>query len=358
LAQAAGHPLEGTVLKKLADGMQPGRFLRLEQGPNDPAFPEGFKTYSEIQQRGTFHSSADAWAPVAEWCPRTRRVYQVLDRTGNTVKYDRTAISGYDAATHTWIRHKLHPESAERKILGGAHVYRGWAVASSQGKLYRPVKNLMWEYDLVKETWESREFPGFSAPGQAAKVYHPELRRLLCLNVKGEALAWDPVANTLEILPGSNPAHSGRHASAVYNAVRREVMFYAGDNGREITLIGTNRQVTAKTRMPDTLKQDVGSSSVFLAYDPISGNYLSFENRKLFEFHPDLDEWRLALDLSKGEDSFPGYHGHLMTPIPEAGVIMWNHRQSPRLYKHRSVFKTDRPITVSLGEACRIISAI
>ena len=348
MAVCAGeHPLAGTVLKKLADGMEPGTFLRLHGGPHDPALPEGFDSYSRVQMKGTFHSSAELWAPVAEWCPLVRRVYQVLDRTGGPLDYDRTAISGYDAASHAWIRHNLHPESGERKILGGPHVYGGWAVASRHGKLYRPRGNTMWEYDLREETWSSREFPGFGVPGQTPVVFHADLDRLVCISRNGEVRAWDPVENTVETLPGGNPAQSGRHGQAVYNATRREVMFWAGDRvgdhaRRQITLVQSNRTVVVKNPTPENIYEKGRNSELFLSYDPVSGNYLTFELRtkELWEYNPDLDEWRFAIELRRGDDRFPPYHGHLMTPIPEAGIIMWNHRASPRLYKHQSVFGT------------------
>lgn len=341
-AQAEEHPLAGTTLKQLADGMEPGTFLRLQGGPNDPTLPEGFGSYGQVQMTGTFHSSADMWAPIAVWSPLTRRVYQVLDRTGGPLTYDRTAISGYDAATHSWIRHKLHPDSKEKKILGAPHVYGGWALDNRRGKLYRPVRGVMWEYDLREETWSSREIPSLGVAGQASKVFHHELDRMLTMTSKGEVRAWNPEANTVETLPGGNPAQSGRHGLSVYNAVRREVMFWSGDGGREITLVGADGVGVAKTRAADSVNEGARNSSMFLSYDPLSGNYLSFGGHVLWEYSPDRDEWRLALDLRKGQPNrFPPYHGHLMTPIPELGIIMWNHQASPRLYKHKSVFGSE-----------------
>ena len=340
---ADDHPLAGTVLKELAEGMEPGTFLRLQDGPNDPALPEGFNSYSQVQMRGTFHSSAEAWSPVAEWCPELKRVYQVADRTGGNLEFDRTAISGYDATTHAWMRHKLHPRSGEEKILGAAHVYGGWALASERGKLYRPIRGRMWEYDLREETWSSREFPGMNlGAGQTPVVYHPDIGRLVAISRNGEVRAWDPEKNTVTTLPGRNPEQTGRHGQGVYNAVRKEVMLWAGDNGRQVTLVTAEGVAVAKSDAPDEVNGGARNSSLFLTYDPLSGNYLTYGGRELWEYSPDQDEWRLALTLDRDNpDRFPHYHGYLMTAIPEAGVIMWNHRASPRLYKHKSVFAED-----------------
>ncbi len=340
-ARAEDNILEGTVLKKLADGMEPGTFLRLKGGPNDPALPEGFKDYSRVQMKGTFHSSSDAWSPLATWSPVTLRVYQLLDRSGNGVEYDRTAFSGYDAKTHAWMRHKLHPESKERKILGRPHVYGSWALDNQHGKIYHAGhKSVMWAYDIKEETWSPLDdFPGWGlSTGNAPLVYHPDIGCMLVMGRKGKVAAWDPEKNTVKILPGSNPDQSGYHGHAVYNTVRREAMFWFGNTKGQVTLVGSDGKVVPKKKAPDTVHAGEGSSSIFLTYDPISGNYLSFGNKKLWEYNPEQDEWKMALDLNKGPNRFAPYHGFLMTAIPEAKVIMWNHRSSPRLYKHKSVF--------------------
>ncbi len=357
LPLTANASLEGTVLKNIADSMEPGSFYYLEGGTNDPALPDGFVDYEDVHIRGTFYTSADAWSPVAEWSPDTLRVYQLADRSGNTVSYDRTAFSGYDATSHAWIRHNLHTNSSSSKILGDAHVYGRWALASERGKFYRPRQTTMWEYDLYTETWLSRPFPGFAdTDARHPVVYHADIDRLLCLTTSGEILAWDPDANTVETLPGSNTLHSGYHSHAVYNHVRHEVMYWYGNSWRQITIIDSDGNVVAKQAAPTAVHSGVDSSSgIFLSYDPISGNYISHAKdetgRPIWEYNPDRDEWRNALDVTDAGSSFPTYEGYFMTAIPEANVIMWNHKTSPRLYKHESAFE---PLPIIHADASRI----
>lgn len=329
--------LDGTVLKTITDGMNPGEFFYLEGGANDPALPDGYTSYQGVQMSGTKNDSSDFWGTVAVWVPSLTRVYQILDRTPGTDAEHSVALSGYDAQSHAWVRNTVPDRS--NQSFGAPHIYNHWAVDPDRLKKYRPDGTTLWVYDMQTDQWSQEAWSGWAVGRTNAIAYHDNLGEMLGLDGDGVVIAWDPDADSTRQL-GSNANDTGRHAVAVYNRVRNEALFAGGDNVAHLTLVASDGTVTSGSTPTSVYNGDSSPHSrLFLTYDPLSGNYLMFyeTTRELWEYDADADQWQLALSLSGTGDDYPGFHGYLMAAIPEAGVIMWNHRSSPRLYKHATV---------------------
>ena len=88
---------------------------------------------------------------------------------------------------------------------------------------------------------------------------------------------------------------------------------------------------------------DISIKNHSLTYDPLSGNYLVLRRnqRQLYEYQPDRDEWRLAMDWSKSGWPFGAYGFEVPIVIDDLGVILWQYAPGPLLYRHRSVFGPD-----------------
>jgi hypothetical protein len=287
-------------------------------------------------------NSSDFWAPVSVWNPAEKRTYNFLDRTPNNNTQESVNIFGYDAATHSYVQ---DPRVDLAGKFGAPHVYGRWVLDIGRQKIYRPWRSL-WVYDIPTKAWAVQS--GATCPlGLDGYAMHEELGEVLAITAARNVVAWNPDTNVLRTLGPCGRV--GRHSHAHYNPIRKEWFSSFGDTGRGLTIVDRNSNISTRV-IPTTVGGlTVGgtSSGSFSFYDPISGNYLLYTRgttRYLWEYSPDLDEWRLALTLSGTPANWPTYDGHLIAPIPEAGVIMWLHRSTvssgkhQRLYKHASVF--------------------
>lgn len=346
-ASSAATPTDfsDSWLARQAAAMAPGDW----HFPVDGSLPDYVSGIGEFWTYQTVNSNSnDFWAPVSVWNPEDARTYSILDRTSGNNRQHSVVFFSYDALTHSF-RHNPLPGRSAGPDFGNAHVYGRWALDVGRQKLYRPVVDQgspWWVFDIESRSWTRAGTVPFSGLGGGTSpiAMHEALGELLGMDDAGVITAWNPDTGKTRRI-GRNPAQKGSHAQALYNPVRREWAIAYGNGGSVATLVTADEQVIP-VKIPDAVREG-GSATSFFFYDPITGNYLTIEHnrRQIWEYDPDRNEWAMALDLRNAGPNFPPYHGYVITPIPEAGVILWLHRSSSsgnrhqRLYKHESVFR-------------------
>lgn len=164
---------------------------------------------------------------------------------------------------------------------------------------------------------------------------------MLQMTASGTVIAWNPDDGSVTTLSGAHPTQVGRHSHAIYNPIRDEVLFFSGDTREAVSIVGADGVVMAQENAPAAMFDGKSQATMFEFYDPVTGNYLTYSQsgRWIYEFNPDAvgTKWALARTLAGTPNSGPTYHGWMICPIPEAGVILWQHRQLVRLYKHQGV---------------------
>ena len=329
----ASGSLEGTELQQKASDLAPGEW----------AWPLGADTFSGIWTHNTYaNNSNDFWMPVAVWNPVQARMYGILDRTAGAHPEESVVILYYDAATDTWGNVEV-PDLGGR--FGSPHVYGRWAFDIGRQKLYRRTQGDVWELDLATHQWTNTG-PRNSAWSDGIAM-HEGTGELMYMDRQGVVYGWNPDNNEVREI-GQNPAANERHSHGHYNTIRNEVCFSFGDGGNTLTLVSADGTVRA-VDVPPEVRGGAGSATTFTFHDPISGNYLVYTSgargtRKMWEFDPDGDQWKMAFDFLESDVRWPPYHGHLIAPVPELGVILWLHRSThgdnrhQRIYRHKSAF--------------------
>ena len=139
-------------------------------------------------------------------------------------------------------------------------------------------------------------------------------------------------------MPLVKAAVHGYHSSARYNPKRGDMLFIGGNHSRRtVDILTADGQLVHRKDAPFAFS--IRSDN--LAHDPVTGNYLVLlDDRILWEYSPDLDEWRVARDMRGAFSDWPfGRHeGIVPIVIDELDIILWNHGSAARLYRHKSVF--------------------
>lgn len=308
--------------------------------PIDASLPSGRDSFGAVwNYRMANNNSSDSWSPVAVWNPVDQRVYGFLDRTAGADTIESTNLLGYDAKSHAWINYPIVNLSGK---WGLPHVYGRWALDVGRQKIYRNLTDL-WVFDIASETWEKSSAQNHLT--YMGVAMHEDFGEMMGIDQSGNILAWNPDTDVRRTV-GTTP-RVGRHSHSHYNPIRHEWFSAWGDTGRTFTIVDRFGNITS---LDFHSKETMGGSSSgsFPFYDPLSGNYLIYHRtptRTVWELAPDFSDWLPAITISDTPDNFPTYHGHLIAPIPDSGVVMWLHRSTvsggkhQRLYKHGSVFE-------------------
>ena len=344
-----GHPaLAGTVLQQIADELAPGRAVLL-----NPVYPSQFEgswiLFRRYRPDGEYLSADDAtWAAKSLWDRTHKTSWTVAERAGGT-RPPSWNLRAYRASDNNFF----HGSFALNPDMSHAHTYGGQAIDDARGYIYyRCTPNLIRRYNVNSSTWEQINITanGIGIGGTGGQTYHEGLDGLLVISSLNSVLGvaiwrngdseWTWLAET---------GHHAHHAHMTYNRVRGDALILGGNsNPEKVTLINADGSITAMQDRPDTVDGYAlrfGMQSRHLSYDPISGNYLMLDRdskRVMWEYSPDLDEWRVGKDWASGQshsDDWPGpYYGHPIVPVDELGVILWLSSYVPRVYKHVSVF--------------------
>lgn len=320
---AGDGDLESSEIGQAAAKIQPGTFVKIET-----KLPPGVERLSElfrVRVDDGRRLSIDGWTDSAHWDPKRKRTFFIGMR-----KYKK--FISYDAVKNQWseLGWKGDPPPKFEKF---GHVYGRTALDWKRGHYYwLSPDNMLNRYFIDNEKWEAiRDVP---IGGYISMEWHETLDMLVAIKQGHEVMGFrGNEARTL-----GKAGVDGYHSVGRYNRKRGDMLFAGGNHSRQkVSLIGGDGEIIDKRDAPFSLS--IGNSS--LTYDPISGNYLLMrgKERKLYEYEPGRDEWRVAGEWSVDEWPFGVYSFYTPIVIDELGVVFWQSEVGNYIYRHKSVFK-------------------
>jgi hypothetical protein len=330
----------------------PGR-LKLLTNLQYPTEYPSWNSFHRIATNGqTIPFDYNTWGAKTHWNRISKELYIWGTRTDLWSWFpERWSFYRYRAVDNRFLHNVMTTEPVKRRI-DRAHAYSKQSLDDSRGHWYcdhRP--DDLAQYDIARDKWNFIELDptGISFPIMSSACWHEGLDGLITheqAGVNSRALFWQYGDDRWR--PLATTGHSGYHAHTRYNRVRGDMLILGGnDNPLRVTLIDATGNVTTKADRPETVSGQTLSFSMqdrYLSYDPVSGNYLlmDWQRKILWEYSPDLDEWRLANNWNTGQpyaSDWPWiYYGINAAPIEELGVLLMMSSYEPRIYKHVSVF--------------------
>lgn len=338
--------LEGTALAVIADELAPGEIVLL-----GAAIPSQFQDWVAFTRWRADNNSLtrddQTWGAKHPWDSKRKRLYYIGDRTSGS-NPDRWNIKIFSAETHAW----RHGSQETEEQIGTPHTYGRQTLDEERGHLYYQARqSRIVRYLIDENAWEiltPTGGSGVSIPATGGQEYFPALDLVIATEDKdanSRVMGWSPTTGAWESLGVGG--HDGHHCHIRHNKIRDEVLIMVGnDNTQKLTFIDSQGSIDTSH---DPIPASVGGVSIStsmsnncLSIDPLTGNYLWLDrdSRRLWEYEPDLDEWRLALNFSDpGAPSWPGpYYGHQLSPVYELGILFWISAYEPRVYRHATVF--------------------
>lgn len=315
--------LQTSEIGRIAATLQPGAFAKVEA-----RLPPGVTKLSElfrVRVDDGRRLSIDGWTDSAHWDPKRKRTFFIGMR-----QYKR--FISYDAVDNQWYELGWDGDPPPKFEKFG-HVYGRTALDSKRGHYYwLSPGNVLNRYLIDEARWEA--IKGVPIGGYISMEWHETIDMLVAIGSGHDVIGFrDREAKAL----GKAAVH-GYHSVGRYNRKRGDMLFAGGNNSsQKVTLIDHDGRIVERHDAPVPLS--IGNSS--LTYDPVSGNYLLLhgKERKLYEFDPDRDEWRLARDWSNGGWPFGPYTFYTPIVIDELGVIFWQSEDGNYIYRHRVVLE-------------------
>ena len=315
---SSGHAAAGvqaTYIGQVAAELDAGAFVVLDT--------EGFSgLLGGRRPDGSGAPAIDTWTDSGHWDPKRQQTFFMGLRQSNR-------FLSYHARNNAWEEIDLEREHAPPLFERFGHMYGRTALDWQRGHYYRLAGSTLHQYLIDEERWD--RFENSPIGGYISMDWHYGLDMLVGL--AGNELhgfregQWFPL--------GQATVH-GYHSSAQYNPLRKDMLFIGGNHSRQnvdiLTADGTLH------RMADA-PFVFGISQDSLTYDPLSGNYLVLHrDRRLWEYNPDLDEWKVARDFNGPSSGWPFGRHWAVVPIPidELGVIFWQNSRGPHLYRHEA----------------------
>lgn len=326
ISGASSAMLEDTVIGKLAARIIPGEFAVLES-----SLPVGVSQFSEMVRvkvdEGRYLET-DSWTDSAHWDPKRHKTFFLGQRAFKK-------FISYDAATNAWSELGWAGEHPPLTRENG-HTYGRTALDWKRGHYYRAAgKGKMHRYVIDQARWE--EITGVPITGYISMEWHYGIDSLVAVTHGYKVYGY---RNGSWTEMGVSAVH-GYHSVAQFNPVRNDMLVAGGNHSlRKVDIIDANGAIQPRRDAPF----DIAIKSHSLTYDPVSGNYLMLRRREreLYEYQPDLDEWRLAEKWGSSDWPFGRYGLQVPIPIEELGVILWQYGPGPMLYRHRSAFDHQR----------------
>jgi hypothetical protein len=237
----------------------------------------------------------------------------------------------YDALTNAWQELGWAGDPPP-KLEKFGHVYGRTALDWKRGHYYwlspRHVLNRYW---IDEKRWDA--IPGVAMGGYISMEWNEKLDMLIAINGGHKVIGF---RNGESKIIGES-AVDGYHSVGRYNRKRGDMLFAGGNKSRrKVSLIGSDGSIRNLRDAPI----DISIRNASLTYDARSGNYLIMlrEQRQMYEFDPDLDEWRFVKEWGRSDWPF-GSNG-FFTPvvIDELGVVFWQSEAGNHVYRHDSVF--------------------
>lgn len=322
VVNATSPGLQGSELARVAAALPAGAFLEIKT-----QLPPGVERLSElfrVRVDDGRRLSIDGWTDSAHWDPERKRTFFIGMR-----KYKK--FISYDALRNRWDELGWEGEPPPKFEKFG-HVYGRTALDWKRGHYYwLSPGNVLNRYVIDQARWEAVR--GVPIDGYISMEWHETLDKLIAIKQGHEVMAFRD-GETKKL--GEAGVH-GYHSVGRYNRTRGDMLFAGGNkSGEKVSLISRDGKIVEKRDAPFRLS--IGNSS--LTYDPISGNYLLVrgKERKLYEYDPDRDEWRVAGDWSAGGWPFGPYAFYTPVVIDELGIILWQSEVGIFLYRHKTAF--------------------
>lgn len=348
---------ENTNIAELAGGMSPGTTLALSSN-----LPSGFDGWTDFIRHTLTSVCPDQWGEQGHWHRERGQVFFLGDRTQSSQQRDPDdddiVFVSYYAEDNIWV----HNSKTGVRDSNDHHPYSQMTLDEQRNRYYRIHSDAAWVYDIEADTHEGYEGPQvwtridqlFPANPNSPKEMHEMLDLIVMADDKGVVYGVDPDDFSNQAVLGVRQDQAGYQSLMTYNRKRNEMLWIGGNdsaNTQMVTLIDSQGHVTAMNDAPDEVATGISGARIF--YDPVGGNYLLLDNSQdtgvMWEYSPEQDEWRVAVDYAKPEHEWwPGpYCGHVMVPLDGYGVIMWVTTYGVRLYRHKSVFaQTSEPPVV------------
>lgn len=310
-----------------------------------------YSSYEEYWQAGSAGIDQDTYGPTGFWDSSRKKLVYVRDRTPEgpiNPHYVQTKL--YDEATHSWTMGSR--TGIDTINFGSPHSYGKQAYNPVLGHAYY-ISGLdqVSRYIMDEDRWEHFSVTSpIVLKGAAPVEFHEGINILIRpqgLESPNHLAGWSEGASTWTDMGALN-GHTGYQALMKYNRVRGDMLLLGGTYNRQaVTIIDASGQIISKNTIPNNadgtplFSVNIGGNMSVLTYDPLSGNYLCRAGNQMWEYNPDLDEWRLGIDFDTPGNEWmnPGpYYGWVFAPIDELGVIAWMNYYGTRLYRHQSVF--------------------
>ena len=333
---AGTSPLEATALGHAASRTAPGGVTALEA-----SLPEDFASFARFHTHNT-RSDPDTWNARGQWDPLRQRSFFFGERHASV-------FHSYRAAGHAWAHNAL-----DEMIPTAPHQYGGVALDAQRGHFYRKAEGALYRYVIDEDRWEMAS-ASIPVGGTSAIDFHEGLDAVIGVSDYTLFRFKDGVWSTL-----NSAFHRGHHTNMLYNRVRGDMIIVGGnDTPNTVAIVGADGSVQVMREAPFSFSAQHHS----LSYDPQTGNYLVLHRKDytIWEYSPDRDEWRLARDWGAEEvDPWPfgPYFGHILIPVDELGVILWIHRNGPRVYRHQSAFELDALVTSGVTRTLEVTRGV
>lgn len=321
---AAPTAFASSHVATLAAQLAPGSFRKLSS-----SLPPGVAQFSDLlkgsRPDGRSAPPIDTWTDDAQWDPQRKRAFFQGLRQSNR-------FLTYRALDNTWEELSLEQPNAPPLFERFGHLYGRTALDWRRGHFYRLVGNTLHRYAIDERRWET--FTDAPIGGYISLDWHESLDMLVGL-ARGGTLHGFRDGKWRSIGPTDV---DGYHSSAKYNAKRRDMLFLGGNKSlHSVGMLTADGKVKRMQDAPFAFSIRTDD----LLHDPRSGNYLVLHHdRVLWEYNPDKDEWRIAMQAGSNTADWPFETKAGIVPIvvDELGIIVWLTGSGPVAYKHRSIF--------------------
>lgn len=281
----------GGALADLAATIAVGEFVALETAGLDAALIDAGNGHNVLQ-----YSDKGVWDP---------NTCQALFTGGGHLSL--VKFLGYSASENTWFQ-APNPSwwcetTAEDPYACSTHAYGHNALDPATGDYwFRTFDNPAVHHTVaaspVSSSWD--EWPALpTTPASCiatALEYFPELGALVYVDCAGQTVQVSYAGGAWETLPGTYPM-GGYHNYAMYNPVRGEVLFGAGNDSLALHRLDASGNATQIATPPRGFHPSPEDPETFriLTVDPIGGRWIAIaQGGDVYDYDADTDTWAEA----------------------------------------------------------------
>lgn len=203
----------------------------------------------------------------------------------------------YSAKTNSWRLNPLPPAVAPLDFCTH-HSYDKMALDTDRRQYYGEwgcwdgdTGTWLYRYDLDSAKWskvndKNRGVTGMG--GHPAMEYFPEMGGIVMVGEAGGIISLlDPATDTWRVLPGRGAGDM--HHILEYNPVHKIMLLGGGNGNQRLFILDTTGNVHALKTPP--VHVGVADNGGVMTCDPVSGMFLYFMDKALWEFDPINDVW-------------------------------------------------------------------